>query len=143
MARREGAEPLAMGVVSTLRDAGGPRQIDDDARFAGPEQAEAKRLDDRVGAPRREASDRRIELKVHFREVDDDAIGIGHRVGARLDRPGKIEAQLRRFAVFGEARRDRDGRRGGVLGGEGRARQQRQDENRRGEAPPRHDRRMA
>ena len=63
-----GAAPLAIGAVSTLATQAGSRKIDHDARFAGTEQAEAKRLDDRVGARRRRAADRRIDLEVRLRD---------------------------------------------------------------------------
>ena len=110
IASREAAAPLAIGVVSTLGDAGRAGEFDHHSRLARPEQAEAEPFDDRLGAIARPA-DRRVDLETDFSHVDDDAVGIDQRARIGGNRTGEIEDQLGRLAVVGEPRRDRDRRR--------------------------------
>ena len=89
-------------------DAGRPGEIDDHARLARSEQAEAEALDDRLGAPALRPTDRRIELKIDLRHVDDDPGRVGEDVRVRRHRTGEIEGELRGLPIVGETRRDRD-----------------------------------
>ena len=59
--------------------------------------------------------------------------------GRRLDRPGKIEAQLRRLAVFGQARRDRHRGAAASSAARGAPDSSVRTKKRRAQAPPRHD----
>ena len=87
---------------------------------------ETKRFDQRAGARRGDPTDRRVDLKIDFRKIDDDAIGIGNRPRRRLDRTRQVEGQPRAVALIEEMRRYRD-RRLRFLGSGARAR----EENRR------------
>ena len=104
--------PRRAGASSTLATQAGSGEVDDDPRLAGPEQAEAERLDQRIalGAIARPA-DRRVDLETDFGHVDDDAVGIDERARIGGHRTGEVEDELRRLAVVGEPRRDRDRRR--------------------------------
>ena len=93
-----------------LGDAGRLGEVDHHPRLARPEQAEAESFDDRLSAIARPA-DRRVDLEADFGHVDDDAVGIDERARIGGNRTGEIEDQLRRLAVVGEPRRDRDRRR--------------------------------
>ena len=83
-------------------DAGRPRQVDHHARLAGPEQAEAERLYQRVGVARHRPAGFRLEAEIDLGHVEHDAVGIGDfaRAGGQWGR--EIEGQARAGAIVGE-----------------------------------------
>ena len=86
------------------------REVDDDPGLARRQQAEAKALHERGVATRADAADRRIELKIDLRQVDDNAIGRGQGEGAGVDRARKVEHQSGRARVLRDPNADGDGR---------------------------------
>ena len=57
-----------------LGGTGRARKVKNDPGLAGGQQAEAESLHKRDIGERPDSPDRRIELKIHFRDVDDNAI---------------------------------------------------------------------
>ena len=80
-------------------DAGRARQIDHHARLARPEQAEAERLDERVGFRRDDAADRGVEAEIDLGQIEHDAVGIDDFARAAGDGRGDVEGEARADAV--------------------------------------------
>ena len=89
---------------------GGAREVNDDSGLAGGKQAEAKPLHKQNIGQRADPAGRRIELKIHLRHVDDNAIRRGQGGGARLHRSRQVEHQFGRVLVLRKPRADRNGR---------------------------------
>ncbi len=113
---------------------GRAQKVDDDPRFAWRQQAEAKCLDERGVAGDARATDRLVQLKVDLRQIHDNAVGRGESVDPGVDRPRKVEHQLRRVRVLSKPHAHGDGR-SRVLGEGGRPACCDQSQRRAGDKP--------
>ena len=100
---------LALGGIDH-EGAGDPHRsgdVDDDARAALHDEAEAERLDDAAAV----LAGLRRELEIDLGDIDHHAIGIGDGEGAHIDLAGEVDDEPGLLVVTGEAGLARDRKR--------------------------------